>query len=82
MFGLSKREQRWAAEQKAAELLVSLAVSVVKARAEIQVAEAQSDTAELKKLRAEVAEMRQLLAARPLPDNAESSTPQGVKGLT
>lgn len=67
MFGLSKREQRLAAEQKAAELLVTLAVSVVKARAEIQVAEAQTDAAELAKLRAEVAEMRQLLAAADVP---------------
>lgn len=67
MFGLSKREQWWAAEQKAAELLVTLAVSVVKARAEIQVAEAQTDAAELAKLRAEIAEMRRLLAAADVP---------------
>lgn len=70
MFGLSRREQRWAAEQKAAELLVSVACAAIKAQAEIQVAEAQSDAIELKALRAEVAEMRQLLAARQLPDNA------------
>lgn len=64
MFGLSKREQRWEAEQKAAKLLISFAASVVKACAEIQIAEAKNDTAELIKLRAEVAEMRQLLATK------------------
>lgn len=32
MFGLTKREQRWAAEQKAAETLVPLAIAAIEAR--------------------------------------------------
>lgn len=53
MFGLTQREQRWAAEQRAAELLVDVACAAIKASADIQVAEAQSDASELKALRAE-----------------------------
>ena len=30
MFGLTKREQRWAAEQKAAELLTNLTIELLK----------------------------------------------------
>lgn len=71
MFGLTRREQYWAAQEKAAGMLVSVACAVIKARAEIQVAEAQSDAIELKALRAEVAEMRQQLAARSLQSTSE-----------
>ena len=57
MFGLTKREQRWKADQAAAELLVSLASVALKARAEIDVAEANAravaDAKELEQLRAE-----------------------------
>ena len=43
MFGLTKREQRWKAEQRAAELLVSLASTTVQAISEARVAEAQAN---------------------------------------
>lgn len=61
MFGLSRREQYWAEQRKAAELLTEITCAALKAQAEIQVAEAQNDVSELKALRAEVVEMRQLL---------------------
>ena len=70
MFGLSRREQYWAEERRAAELLAEITCAALKAQAEVEVAKAQADASELKALRAEVAEMRRLLAARPLPDNA------------
>ena len=41
MFGLTKREQRWAAEQKAVETLLNFAVEIAKANAAIRIAEAQ-----------------------------------------
>lgn len=51
MFGLTKREQRWKAEQQAAEVLADLAKTVVQARAQVAMAEAQTDADELAKLR-------------------------------
>ena len=51
MFGLSRREQYWAGEQRAAELLTEITCAALKAQAEIQVAEAQADAAELERLR-------------------------------
>jgi hypothetical protein len=53
MFGLSQREQRWAAEQKAAELLVTVAVAAMKASADIEVAKAKTDSSELVRLTSE-----------------------------
>lgn len=53
MFGLTKREQRWKAEQQAAELLVGLAATTVRAASAARVAEAEVDAAELKRLREE-----------------------------
>ncbi len=44
MFGLTKREQRWKAEQKTAETLVPLVTAIV---------QAQSEASELERLRAE-----------------------------
>jgi len=61
MFGLTKREQRWKAEQQAAELLVGLAVAAIKARAEIAVAETNAET---ERLRAENEALRTQLALR------------------
>jgi hypothetical protein len=55
MFGLTKREQRWKAEQRAAEVLAALAGTAMKAAAEVRVAEAQADAAELARLRTEAA---------------------------
>ena len=41
MFGLTKREQRWKAEHQAAELVAGLASAVVRATADVRIAEAQ-----------------------------------------
>jgi nitrate reductase cytochrome c-type subunit len=62
MFGLTRREQRWKADQQAAELLVSLATTAVRASAEVRVAEAKTDASEMELLRAENLELRRLLA--------------------
>lgn len=51
MFGLTRREQRWKAEQQAGEVLASLLETTVKAVAAIRVAEVQTDTNELERLR-------------------------------
>lgn len=48
MFGLTIREQRWAAEQKAAELLASMAVAAINAHKEISVAESLGDAEKLR----------------------------------
>lgn len=61
MFGLTQREQRWKAEQKAAETLAAFAAVAVKAKADIAVAEAKVDADELARLRVENAELRLLL---------------------
>jgi cell division protein FtsB len=74
MFGLTKREQRWKAEQQAAELLVGLAQTVVQANAEIRIAEAN---AELERLRKENAELR---AARALSDDQQEQS-RGTAGM-
>ena len=62
MFGLTKREQRWKAEQQAAETLAGLAAVAIRGAAEVRVAEAQVDAAELSSLRTENANLRRLLA--------------------
>ena len=54
MFGLTKREQRWKAEEKAAQALLGLATMAIQAKAQIAVAEAQADTAQLEQLRIHV----------------------------
>ena len=51
MFGLTKREQRWKAEQQAAEALAARAGTALRAAAEIRVAEAKTDAEELSRLR-------------------------------
>lgn len=66
MFGLTRREQRWKAEQQAAELLVRLAVAAINAKAQIAAAEAQSNRdKELAELRAEVAVLRAQQGVQP-----------------
>jgi hypothetical protein len=55
MFGLTKREQRWKAEQQAAELLLALAQTAIRANADVRIAEANT---ELERLRKENAELR------------------------
>ena len=44
MFGLTKREQRWAAEQKAAEAILPLIGKIVEAKAEIVKAEIEAES--------------------------------------
>ena len=63
MFGLTKREQRWKADQQAADTLVSLVVGIVKSAAEIRIAEARTDADELARLRAENIELKDKLTA-------------------
>lgn len=65
MFGLTKREQRWKAEQQAAELLVGLAAAAISARAQIAIAEAEAEPSkELLDLREQVALLKQSLLAK------------------
>lgn len=54
MFGLTKREQRWKAEQQAGEVLAAIATTAIQARAQVAVAEAQLDADELERLRVQV----------------------------
>ncbi|MDT8998377.1 hypothetical protein RQP53_03695 [Paucibacter sp. APW11] len=56
MFGLTKREQRWKAEQQAADLYLSLVGTTLKAAAAVRVAEVEAD-AELVRLRQENASL-------------------------
>jgi hypothetical protein len=69
MFGLTRREQRWKAEQKAAEALIPLIAATVQAAAEIRAAEANTDAKELERLRAEAA--RLTAALKRANDQAE-----------
>jgi hypothetical protein len=57
MFGLTRREQRWKAEQQVAEVLAPLVATAIKAAADIQVAEAQTDADELARLREDYNEL-------------------------
>lgn len=50
MFGLTKREQRWKAEQEAAEVVLGFLGEVVRANAAVTVAETEK---ELERLRQE-----------------------------
>ena len=59
MFGLTKREQRWKAEQRAAETLLSFAGTALQAAVSVREIEAQE---ELVRLRAETAELRKVIA--------------------
>ena len=72
MFGLTKREQRWKADQEAATLIVALVSTVIKARAEMDVAEsnakAAADSLELEQLRAENLRLQTLLEEKNSAD--------------
>ena len=61
MFGLTRREQRWKEERKAAELIVTLVSTVVTAAAAVRKAEveaqAKADALELEQLRTENARL-------------------------
>jgi uncharacterized small protein (DUF1192 family) len=62
MFGLTKREQRWKAEQKAAETLAGLAVGILQAVASVRVAEANANA--ISKLQAENARLKAKIDAK------------------
>ena len=47
MFGLTKREKLWKAEQQAVELIVGLAATAVTAAAQVRVAEEQTNHVEM-----------------------------------
>ena len=51
MFGLTKREQRWKAEQQAAEVLTAFAGAALRAAADVRIAEAKTGAAELEIIR-------------------------------
>lgn len=75
MFGLTRREQRWKAEQQAAELVIGLISTTVKAAAKIReaeaIAKAQADALEVERLRLKVAELERKLEV----PNLNSTTP-------
>jgi hypothetical protein len=62
MFGLTKREQRWAAEERAFKILATLAAAVVESDAK---AKERDDENELARLRAEVAALRAKIEGEP-----------------
>lgn len=57
MFGLTQREQRWKAEQKAAETLVGLTVAVLQTKAQIAQTEALTEERIRQIVRDEMARM-------------------------
>jgi cell shape-determining protein MreC len=69
MFGLTKREQRWKAEQQAAEALLGFGAVVIGELAAIKVAEAKADANELKRLRLENAELQNKLLKKQNIEN-------------
>lgn len=77
MFGLTKREQRWKAQQKAAEVLAGLAAIAIKESALLRVAELQADADEISRLRVENAELRSRIAAKMVADDEEAEFTMG-----
>ena len=71
MFGLTKREQRWKAEQQAAEVLAGLAAVAIRSVTDARIAEAATDADELKRLREEVATLRAMVDGGALKGGAE-----------
>ena len=58
MFGLTRREQRWKADQAAAEVLAGLAGIAIRATAEVRIAEAKTDAEMLRSQAAEIDRLR------------------------
>ena len=54
MFGLTRREQRWKAEQKIAEVMMPMLGEMALVVAHVRAAEANTDAAELERLRVEI----------------------------
>ena len=69
MFGLTKREQRWKAEQQAAELLVGFAAAVVRAAADVRIAEVEAEAERLRKENAQLRLSAPTTAAPEAGDN-------------
>ena len=63
MFGLTRREQYWKAQERAAEIAAGLAAVAIKSAADTEIARAKVNAKELESLRAEVAVYR--ASARP-----------------
>ena len=57
MFGLTQREQRWKAEQQAAEVLAGLAAVAIRGVTDARIAEARVDSDELAQLREKYSEL-------------------------
>lgn len=64
MFGLTRREQRWKAEQKAAETLAGFTVAVLRTKAQIAQTEALTEERIRQIVREELAA---LAASEPKP---------------
>jgi hypothetical protein len=79
MFGLTKQEQRWKAEQQAAETLTAFASVALQAAAQIRVAEAQTDADELARLRAAEADFH--IEYRLKCDVETKAQAQGIERL-
>jgi hypothetical protein len=58
MFGLTRREQYWKAQERAAEIAAGLAAVAIKSVADTEIARAKVNAQELESLRAEVAAYR------------------------
>lgn len=63
MFGLTQREKRWKADEEVGRAVLALATTVIQAKAQIAVAEAESRADELERLRSENAELLAILRA-------------------
>jgi hypothetical protein len=64
MFGLTKREQRWKAEQQAAELFLGSASTILKYASDVQVAKSRIEADELHRVRALYDELIYAVASR------------------
>lgn len=65
MFGLTKREQRWKAEQQAAELLAGIVTSTVRASADVAVAQANAETARAHRDEGDAVKLLRRIAEHP-----------------
>ena len=64
MFGLTRREQLWAAQREALELAIPLALGVVQAKIDLKKANTEELRAENAALKAQIAELQ----AKAIPD--------------
>ena len=64
MFGLTKREQRWKAEQRVAETLAPVITAAIRAAEAISVEEARADANALDDLRRKYSELLYAVASK------------------